>query len=274
MGSPRKKKEGTGHACQGLTVCPERDQFPPPWPQPAPPLDQPSQELNPLTPLWTVARVGVRQSLQPSSAHLPGLKASSCRQPFCIRAACRDPPDPCCFGQAQRPCCEADLQSGLLCSAPLPSSPGAWGAWETFQGWLQHEFAARCARRSELSPLPFPSEVLIVTADSSCQVGRRAERLCTADGGGGERRAGRGLGQSDSLFILSSKGSLQSGSQHLARGGGGTAEEGGSPRGGPGAVVWGEASGRLPRSGCCQSQWEGPAGWWLWAQPAWPPEAG
>lgn len=61
-------------------------------------------------------------------------------------------------------------------------------------GLARHEFAARCARRSELTPLPLPSEVLIVTAELSCQVGRRTERLCTADGGGrgaaSRRRAG------------------------------------------------------------------------------------
>lgn len=61
---------------------------------------------------------------------------------------------------------------------------GSLGSLGHIPGLARHEFAARCARRSELTPLPLPSEVLIVTAELSCQVGRRTERLCAAEGGG------------------------------------------------------------------------------------------
>ena len=78
--------------------------------------------------------------------------------------------------------------------------------------------------------------MLIVTAETSCQVGSGAERqsgrALRQEGRGA--RAGGGLGHSYGLFIMGSRGSpLQAGSQRLARGGE-TAEEGGGPRGGLG----------------------------------------
>lgn len=65
---------------------------------------------------------------------------------------------------------------------PFLPHPGVSGAWETFQrAPAQYQCVAQSTRRSEPTSLLFPSEVLIVTAARSCQVGRRTERLCTAD---------------------------------------------------------------------------------------------
>lgn len=81
---------------------------------------------------------------------------------------------------------ELRLISGpsVLCNTDptFLAPPGVFGARETFQSaQARYECVAQCTRRSEPTPLLFPSEVLIVTAATSCQVGRRTERLCTAD---------------------------------------------------------------------------------------------
>lgn len=78
-GHEREKMEGTAQAFQGsqsgerpvsstlATGCHTSDHS--------------SQELKTPTLRWTVARAGMRQTLQPSFVHLPGLKPSFCN-PF------------------------------------------------------------------------------------------------------------------------------------------------------------------------------------------------
>lgn len=130
-GHEREKMEGTAQAFQGsqsgerpvsstlATGCHTSDHS--------------SQELKTPTLPWTVARAGMRQTLQPSFVHLPGLKPSSCNPS--VRAACSWVVCSFAPGPAARLGGWFAIRATVI-SPTFPSPPGALGAWEIFQAWL------------------------------------------------------------------------------------------------------------------------------------------